>query len=172
MNAQNAQSAEYTPSPLLRPFADAAAHVFATMARIQVTALPSYERDRSGPTAPEAELLGIIGVTGGMVGTVTFGTSMHTARALLGRMLGKRCPDPALLTDEDLADGVGELVNLVAGSGKGSVAASTGLRLDISVPTVLKGTGVRFTPDRWPVAVLPFETPDGKFCVEIVLVPG
>lgn len=78
------------------------------------------------------DIIGVIGLSGSAQGMVALRIPDQTALAIIGQMVGAKfdCVDPAII------DGVGELVNMVAGSAKGRMQ---GHSISISLPTVVRG---------------------------------
>lgn len=106
-------------------FSNAVIRVFDTMVGLKVAA-----KKPSAPRAPE--ISGIIGISGDLVGSVHLAFDAASAKTVAGHFTGAG-PD---ISDEELTDAIGELTNMVAGSGKASIQ---GKALSISLPTVIFG---------------------------------
>jgi CheY-specific phosphatase CheX len=76
-----------------------------------------------------------MGIGGGITGSVAFTMGEAAARHFVGNMLYMDGKD---LTQEDLKDGAGELVNLVTGSAK-TVVVGSPYAFNISVPSIIWG---------------------------------
>ena len=72
------------------------------------------------------------------------------------------------LSQSDIVDGIGEIVNIVAGYAKKDL---TEYDLSISLPNVVLGEGHQVTvPTGVPAIVVPFDSPLGHFSMEVALV--
>jgi chemotaxis protein CheX len=81
-----------------------------------------------------------VSISGGWEGTVTVELTAATAETLAGTMLGIEGP----LDDDDVADAVGELANMIGGNIKGLMPGPSVLTL----PVVASGRGGRPTTPR------------------------
>lgn len=100
------------------------------------------------PTAATA-VTGCVHITGAWAGTVLVDCSPDLARLAAARLLALT---PDELTDEDLTDAFGELVNMVGGNVKGILPGPSAL----SVPTVAAGHGALQFPGAVPVTEVDF----------------
>jgi len=79
------------------------------------------------------EVVGVLGFTGTCIGTFTISCKRDTAQKLCAAML---MMEPEELTDEsEIADGFGELVNMVGGNFKNEWV-SAGKAMDLAIPSV------------------------------------
>ena len=86
------------------------------------------------------EIIGLLGFTGTRGGTFLVRTSEAIARLISARML---MMEPEELTDfAEIADGFGELVNMISGNFKNAWVAG-GNHMDLSVPNVTHNGSVR-----------------------------
>jgi len=125
---------------MLNPFIKCTKDVFEKMARIQV--------QREGLKLKSDYLMdgrysGIIGLAGAGSGSAIISLPDSLARTTVANMLYM---EPEELSDDDIEDGVGELINMVAGAAKSSFS-DTPFSFDISLPMVLKGV-----PGKYEVA--------------------
>lgn len=142
---------------LIVPFARSTQNVFATMASTKTEVLRPYVKE--GSTAPY-DVSGIIGFSGGIVGSVVLSFQLATARQLVAAFAGADI-DP---DSPDFADAVGELANMVIGSAKKDLGAIA----DITPPTVIIGHGHAVARLRGtPCVVIPCRAPAGEFAVEV-----
>ncbi len=109
-------------------FADSSVFTFAKMSGVDLTESPG-----GGVMPPEFDISAVIGFTGDLAGTCALRMSSATAREALARLAGEPVEEWA-----ELADGTGELVNMIAGNAKASLDP---LRLSLSFPEVIRGTG-------------------------------
>jgi len=85
---------------------------------------------------PKANVMGTVAFAGKTSGLVVFYSSMDAAQIITASMLET---DPGHITGE-LADAIGELTNMIAGSFRTRVAHAKGEMWAISVPTVTVGS--------------------------------
>lgn len=117
---------------VINPFITSMVNVFKTMAQTEIkrTSLTLKKGDKVF-----GEITAVIGLAGTGSGTVMISFPNNLAKALVARMLG--CEESAL-SREELKDGVGEIVNMVAGSAK-SAFSDTKYKFNISLPMVVEG---------------------------------
>lgn len=109
------------------------------------------------------EVSGIIGLAGETVGAVVLSFSRETAISVVSRLSGKSYN---ALSNEVL-DGVGELVNIIAGNAKKDLLD---FRIVISLPGVIVGSSYRIHwPEGTPVIAIPFDSEAGAFSVNVSL---
>ena len=152
-----------TPLPidarLIAPFAEAIRDVFATMANLPVTL--GEARVKESPAA-SYDVSGVVGFSGGVVGSVVVSFRRDAATAAVAGLAGAEME----YGGTDFADAVGELANMVAGAAKRGM----GRPADITVPNVIIGPG--HTVARLsgvPCVVIPCSTAAGDFAVEVNL---
>lgn len=105
----------------------------------------------------------IIGMSGDLVGAVVLSMSFETARAVVAAFL--QMDD--MLEEEELADAVGELVNIIAGSAK---AKFEGMDVTISTPTIAIGDSHQIRAPRVvPVIEIPCSSDLGDFVVDVAI---
>lgn len=141
----------------LKPFADAAAGVFATM--FNLSAKPGSWRELRDDGGHGWDVSGILGITGGAQGVVALRLPSDLAYELL-RLSGVESASPG--ERDATVDGlVGEMINIVAGN---AIGEFPDLDLDISPPVVVKGKNHSMS---WPkigaVQAVSFGTPAGSF---------
>lgn len=106
-------------------------------------------------------LVGVIGISGSLRGKVVLAVPAVVARKLVARMLGS---DPE---EHDVVDGVGELVNVVAGGAK-TMLGETRPGLALTVPNVVVGSSLLVhTAREAPAMLIPCVTPEGEFVVQV-----
>lgn len=113
---------------------------------------------------PTYDVSAVIGLSGKAVGSIAMAYDEATARKTISRMVGVDVGNsPAALTD-----GVGEIVNIVAGYAKKDL---TQFNLEISLPQVVRGANhAVFTPSDIECVIIPFDTEFGHFNMEIALI--
>lgn len=109
------------------------------------------------------EVSGIIGLAGETTGAVVLSFARETAMGVVGRLSSKTY---TALSNEVL-DGVGELVNIIAGNAKKDLEE---FRIVISLPGVIVGSSYRIHwPEGIPVIAIPFSSDLGEFSVNVSL---
>lgn len=113
---------------------------------------------------PTYDISAVIGLSGKAIGSIAMAYDETGARKAISKMVGGDIGDsPAVLTD-----GVGEIVNIVAGYAKKDL---TQFNLEISLPQVVRGKGHSvFTPSDTECVIIPFITPLGNFNMEVALI--
>jgi chemotaxis protein CheX len=109
------------------------------------------------------ELTALIGLSGMARGTVAISFPAETAIAMVGRMLGIEVEK----FDETVTDGVGEIVNIVAGSAK-SKFTGDGPPIDLSLPNVIRGNDYTVEyPSKAVWLEVPFQSELGPFNMRV-----
>jgi chemotaxis protein CheX len=99
---------------------------FQKMIMVECTPVESTQSD-----ATQDDFIGSIGFTGYIIGNCMLRLSEQTAREAVSRISGEKVEN-----DDEIADGVGELVNMIAGNAK---AALVNLGLSLTIPEVIRG---------------------------------
>ncbi|MEI8197110.1 MAG: chemotaxis protein CheX [Phycisphaerae bacterium] len=109
---------------------------------------------------PSYDVSGIIGFSGGVVGSMVVSFQKEAAVKLATRFAGvEMSPDSA-----DFADAIGELANMIAGNAKKDLGAIA----SISIPNVIIGAGHHIARlADVPCVVIPCQTEVGDFAVEV-----
>lgn len=104
----------------------------------------------------------VIGMAGTVQGSVVLTFDDKVARDVVGRMVGGEAG-----SDEEVADGVGEVVNIIAGNTK-TILNEQNLGLKLSIPNVVQGCEIRVhPPEGIPAILIPFESEIGTFSIQI-----
>ena len=114
---------------------DAAKEVFETMIFMSITEKEDQETEIVGDT-----YLGTISFKGDIQGSLGVTFEESAAKAVAASMLCLE-PDEAV-SDEDLADAVGEVANMVMGGVKSRLQDEIG-SIEISIPTVISGQNLK-----------------------------
>lgn len=110
-----------------------------------------------------SDVSALIGLAGETTGAVVLSFSHDTALKVVSKMSGKNY---AFLGSE-VIDGVGELVNIIAGNAKKDLQD---FRIVISLPGVITGNSYRINwPNSIPVISIPFTSDLGDFSVNVSL---
>jgi CheY-specific phosphatase CheX len=107
---------------------DAVILTFQKMTMVECAPIPSIPLD-----ARLSGFSGIVGFSGLITGNCVLRLSSYTAKEAMTRLSGESVDDVA-----EISDGVGELVNMIAGNAK---AALPKLELMLSMPQVIRGEG-------------------------------
>jgi chemotaxis protein CheX len=157
-----APEAKTVPDSMVRDIIDSTQEVFETM--VFIDAVPGTPHP-SMPGEPRAEVVATIALTGPSNAVVTIYGSTIMAKTIAASMLGMAAEE----INDEYADAIGELGNMIAGSFRNRMTAAGGTWA-ISVPTVTVGQRI-FThyPEDVGRVVCPFEFSGNQLSVELVL---
>ena len=118
---------------LIAPFIDATKEAFSTMVsmdlrRKDIFIKQGYEM--------YGDVSGVIGLSGTTTGTCALSLPAAFAQDAVRTML--MTPDDEILAESEVRDGVGELVNMIAGGAKTKLS-STQYKFNITLPTIISG---------------------------------
>jgi len=146
----------------VNPFVEAVYELFTTMLG---TTVERGDVTLLGKHAKPLEVMGIIGLSGETRGIVTVGFPRETALNAVSKILGTELTE----LDDEVSDGVAEIVNMIAGNAKSKLATAEGTPLDLSLPTVVKGTDYRIDSPGDSVWIgVPFDSQLGKFELRVM----
>ncbi|NPU84704.1 MAG: chemotaxis protein CheX [Syntrophaceae bacterium] len=116
--------------------------------------------------AAKGDVSGVIGLTGAARGSLALTFSESCILKVVSNMLGEEQTS----INGDVKDAVGELTNMVSGSARKKLE-SEGLSVTAAIPTVVSGGGhsIRHVLGG-PSIIIPFETDDGPFFVDVCLI--
>ncbi len=142
------------------PFIASIQNVFTTMLQLPVEiGEPSVKRDREATH----DVSGIIGVSGGMQGTIVLSMPEDAAIRIVTLFTGTEIASDS----PDFADAIGELVNMISGNAKAEFRRKG---VTISCPSVVLGAGhVIATRSGTPCVKIPCNTDCGEVVMEITL---
>ncbi len=107
------------------------------------------------------EVSAIIGLAGETTGAVVLSFTRETAIKIVSAFSGSTFN----ALSKDVIDGVGELVNIVAGNAKKGLEE---VRIEISLPGVIVGKDYKINwPKGVPVITIPFSSEVGDFSVNV-----
>ena len=151
---------------VLGPFVDATLDVLETMARVSAS-VARTETEHCKRVA--GDVSGIMGYSGGALGAIAVTFNSETARQIVARMVGVK---PEALTEAEMEDGVGELVNMISGNAKAALAKGP-YRFKLSLPSVVRGPGHEIVPgSHAPCAKATFSTEWGEFVLQVCFAAG
>jgi chemotaxis protein CheX len=144
----------------VNPFLTATAETFRTMLNVTIqVGQPALKND----AVHTYDISGVIGLTGDAQGVIAMSFPGKVAMQVVSDLIGS----PITEIGPDLTDGIGEIVNIVAGNAKQYL---TDFNLSISLPNVVIGEGHRIAvPTGVPTIVVPIAGGPGEFAMEIAL---
>jgi chemotaxis protein CheX len=148
----------------VKTFAQAALQTLKVQCSYEAKPSKSYVKG----TQPEIDIAiaGVIGLTSSSFsGSIAIGFPKATYLKIMGGMLG----DTFTEITPDLADGASELINIIFGCAKKTLN-DNGHNISRAVPSVVQGDKIKLVHmSTSPIVVIPFESKDGAFVIEIVL---
>lgn len=152
---------------LIAPFITATQDTFLTMMNLRVRRKQVYLKKGFGMFG---DYSGVIGLSGATTGSCAVSLPEPFARRAVARML--MTEDPAALSETDLRDGVGELINMIAGGAK-TMLAETKYKFSITLPTIISGGRheVFHRPGTYCVVVLLADENDATFSLDVAVKP-
>lgn len=150
-------------SASIMPFIKSTTNVFQTMFQMAVEVGAPKVR---AAEAPSFDVSAIIGMSGDVEGAVVLSFSMDTARRIVAVFTGA----DAELAQDDLADAVGEIVNMIAGGAKAQFKEKS---ISISCPSVVVGSKhIVFGGKDSVCVIIPCTCDCGEFSVEVATRPS
>lgn len=145
----------------INPFIVSAIETYKNMMNSDIKPTKPFLKRKPYPTY---DVSAVIGLSGRAVGSIAMAYDITNARKAISRMVGGDIGN----TPSALTDGVGEIVNIVAGYAKKDL---TQFNLEISLPQVVLGQGHSvFTPSDTECVIIPFDTEFGHFHMEVALI--
>ncbi len=149
----------------INPFIDATRNVFQTMCGIEISRKKLFLKD---DYRMMGDVSGVMGLTGTANGSVVVSLSKNLACTVVGKMLGE---DPASELTDDVCDGIGEIINMIAGQAK-AMLVKTKYHFTISIPSVVSGNNHEISHKKGtPNIVVLFEALDQPFSLQVCLSP-
>ncbi len=145
---------------LVNPFISATANVIETMAFIKIKAGKPYLKKDS---VAKGDVTGVIGLTGVANGTISVTFQEKCILRIVSNMFGEEMTE----LNEEIADAVGELTNMISGQARKELEES-GKIFRAAIPSVITGknhTIAHYTSG--PKIAIPFYTDDGGFTIEV-----
>jgi chemotaxis protein CheX len=145
-------------------FSDATILTFAKMTSVELTPAPAVAQSGADGAdvhgVPQFDLSAVIGFTGDLVGNCALRLSSETAQEAITRLAGE-----TIDSTFEIADGVGELVNMIAGNAK---AALQDRSISLSFPEVIRGKGHEIGFYRHPSVIgIDYTSEIGKISVVV-----
>lgn len=127
---------------LIQPFVTGTKETFEGFVGMKIKRKDLYLKQGYGMWG---DVSGIIGLSGVTTGNCAISLSRKVALESVGRLL--MTDDPESLEDVEVNDGVGELINMIAGRAK-AILSTTPYKFDITLPTIITGKGHEFFQKR------------------------
>ena len=144
----------------INPFIIATNSCFKTMMTIEIHAEQPILKRMPFPTY---DISGVIGLSGDAQGSISLSFPEPDAINFVKKMLG----GAEHLSEDEMTDGIGEIVNIIAGNAKQYL---TKYNLSISLPSVIIGKRHTLAGQSGsPTIVVPFSSDQGKFIMEVSL---
>lgn len=118
---------------LIAPFIDATKETLATMVSMQVRRKEVFIKQGY---EMYGDVSGVIGLSGATTGTCALSMPSTLAERAIRSML--MTPDDEVLAESEIRDGVGELINMIAGGAKTKLS-STMYKFNMTLPTIISG---------------------------------
>jgi len=144
----------------INPFLTGTISVLKTMAFIEARpGKPYLKKDNLA----RGDVSGIIGLTGSATGSMAISFSKGAILKIVSNMLGEEFKE----LDDDIIDAVGEITNMISGVSRKELE-TIGLTVLAAIPTVVTGKdhSIKHVLGG-PSLVIPFETDDGSFVVDV-----
>jgi chemotaxis protein CheX len=110
------------------------------------------------------DIMALIGISGHARGMVALSFPKATALNMVNKLLSSDTTE----LDDTVSDAVAELVNIVAGGAKAKFPKEDGKPLDLSLPTVVRGSGYEVDYPSGSVWLeVPFESGLGGFTMRV-----
>jgi chemotaxis protein CheX len=144
----------------VNPFITSTVETFSTMLNLEVKPGPAQLRDENKFSY---DVSGIIGLSGEAQGSICMSFPKLLALKIVSKLLGT---DIKIIGPE-IADGIGEIANIIAGNAKQHLSQYS---LSISLPKVVVGAGHYVVSQKGiPTIVVPFVSSMGNFAMEVSL---
>lgn len=116
----------------INPFIESTYTVFTTMINLEPVKENLYLKDDNKTTY---DISGIIGIAGDLAGSVVISLPEELALRIVSNFLGEE----KKVLDHEVIDGIGEILNMIAGGAKKIFSDRHKVRFKISVPSVIVG---------------------------------
>jgi len=144
----------------INPFIKACLETFYLMANVKLVPGKPLIISKS---QSRYDITGIIGLSGEAKGSINLCLKKKDALSLVSKFVQEK----VTRMDEETADAVGELANIIAGYAKKEM---TGLKIQISLPIVIMGHNhLTDRPRGMTCFIIPFTSPNGNFDLVVAL---
>lgn len=118
---------------LIAPFIDATKEAFATMLSMQIRRKEVFIKQGY---EMYGDVSGVMGLSGTTTGTCALSMPADLAEKAIRSML--MTPEDEVLAESEIRDGVGELINMIAGGAKTKLS-NTMYKFNMTLPTIISG---------------------------------
>lgn len=144
----------------VNPFIRATSETFKTMLNIDLEIKNPELKNEAKHTY---DVSGVIGLSGEAQGIISLSFPKELSLDIVSQLLGMEINT----IGPDVTDGIGEIVNIVAGYAKQYL---TEYKLSISLPNVVIGSGHTIAvPSGVPTIIVPLKFEKGEFAMEVAL---
>lgn len=145
----------------INPFIESTCELFTTMLSSEA------QRGTISLASPEAnprEVMALIGLSGMARGIVAISFPVTTALGMVNRLLGS----DTKVVDDVVSDAIAEFVNIIAGSAKARLSGNDRPPIDLSLPTVVRGSNYTVDyPSGSTWIEVPFTSDLGPFTLRV-----
>ncbi|MCP4633804.1 MAG: hypothetical protein GY855_12830 [candidate division Zixibacteria bacterium] len=146
----------------INPFVESVKELFGSMLDCHV--VPG-KMEVSGDDEGDPVIIGLIGLSGTGQGIIAIKLPIKTALSIVGKLVGMKFDK----VDSTVIDGVGELVNIIAGNAK---TKFQGHKISLSLPTVVRGNIFKLQNlGKLLWLSVPFDSELGDFSIEVSFKP-
>lgn len=145
----------------INPFIRSTREVFDTMIHVPIQLGRPALKDPNARTHKLFKISATVGLNGATQGTVILSFSETVALALASALAGENFK----FLGTDAIDALGEIANMIVGSAKKDLP---GGQVSITCPSVKPTADITYPPAK-PVITIPFDTPTGRFAIEVVV---
>lgn len=112
------------------------------------------------------DIAGVVGITSSQFkGSIAICFPASSFLKIMTSMVGEECKE----ITKEIEDGAGELINIIFGYGK-RILNQNGQSVEMALPSIVRGQLVRISQSAAdPTLLIPFETNQGPFHIEITL---
>jgi chemotaxis protein CheX len=146
---------------LVNPFIESVQEIFSTMLgseakRGQVEITDAAENP--------GDLVALIGISGRATGTCALSLPATTALKMIGGLMSTEYAE----VDDEVTDGIAEVVNMIGGGAKAKMNVDGAKPMDLSLPTVVSGDNYNVKyPTKSVWLEVPFDSSHGPFLIRI-----
>ncbi len=147
----------------INPFINASLNLFREYMKVDVTPGKPFVLDDPFDLKGVSAIIGLAGDT---TGALVLSFSRETAIEMVSRLEGHKY----IALGAEILDGVGEMVNIIAGNAKKDLLE---YRILISLPGIITGNNYRINwPQAVPVISIPIESEAGPFSINVSIKEG
>lgn len=146
---------------LVNPFIESIQDIFSTMLSSEAKRGPVGLSDSN---SGKGDLVALIGISGRATGTCALSLPATTALNMIGQLMGSEYDS----INDEVTDGVAEMVNMLAGGAKAKMNSNGEKPMELSLPTVVSGENYKVKyPTKTIWLEVPFDSSLGPFIVRI-----